>query len=215
MAKLRHENHNKVKIKALLFLKMRQDSDNQWAAARAIARAIEGNADSLYVLLSRWAGATPWARYNRQTGRREFALTCTPLVQRLNRKPFAYAITKEGRRYLSNLNKWYPGDIGKLCQAIAVSSEAVFWWRKDNPDINASEPVFFLEAPFGDANNFHRFDVPLRRNFGFSSRHLLTVKCSNAYAAMKQIKLYGFKWEQPLAQALVDAKFVTWSSKDG
>lgn len=194
MAKLRHENHNKVKIKSLLFLKMRSLAGSDWARARYIADAIEGNADSLYVLLQRW-----W-RWG--------------LVKCTKAKPYGYAIDKEGRRYLGNLSKWYPGDVGALCLEIAVASNAVFWWRRDNPNVYANEPVYYVKAPFESAEDFIKAEAPKGNAWRFTGNPLIVVKCSNGLEAIKAIETYGLHWHKPLVQALVDAKILVWTKDE-
>ena len=73
--------HNLVKIKTLLFLSMRRQTEKRAATAREIAVATGGNPDSLYVLLQRW---TKWG-----------------LVHWLGTTPYSYMIAPEGQRYLS------------------------------------------------------------------------------------------------------------------
>ena len=75
------------KIKALLYLSMRQQTEFKDALARTIAIATEGNINSLYVLLGRW---TAWG-----------------LVRCMDSIPFGYAIAPEGERYLSKAPDWF------------------------------------------------------------------------------------------------------------
>ena len=69
--------HNLVKIKALLFLSMRQQMEVRTATSREIAIATGGKADSLYVLLQRWY---QWG-----------LVRCIPSL------PYTYMIADEGR----------------------------------------------------------------------------------------------------------------------
>jgi len=99
MTRMYHPNRDMVKIKSLLFLRMSRQAGLPYRKARDISKAINGNTDSLYILLTRWCR---WKYI--------YGLLSTPR---------AYAIAKEGRRYLDKLPEWHPADITEISMEIA------------------------------------------------------------------------------------------------
>lgn len=100
--------HNLVKIKSLLFLRMRKHTKKAWCYAHEIAKGTQSNVDSLYVLLGRWKG---WH-----------------LVDRLDSTPYAYKIASAGETYLNKLGNWYPGDVYEIAKEVSEASRLIFWW---------------------------------------------------------------------------------------
>ena len=202
--------HNLVKIKALLFLSMRRQTEKRMATARQIAIATGGNADSLYVLLQRW-----W-RWE--------------LVRCLDTTPYSYMIADEGLRYLSKIDNWffsgyyskkrkkrvpgYRGKVGALKQEIAVASKAVLWWRDTSRKYTRDCPVYYLEAPFTKAENFSKVELPDNRGIIWPKDRLLIVEFDGPVAAYNAIPEWGFKRGNDLGQAIVDARIGMACAKD-
>ena len=208
--------HNLVKIKTLLFLSMRRETDRGGAYAREIAIATGGNADSLYVLLQRWCR---WG-----------------LVSYIPSLPYCYMIADEGLRYLSKIDKWffsgyyskkrkkrvpgYRGKVGVLKLEIAVASKAVFWWRytgqrTDSRDEDSNRGlVYFIEAPFQKAKDFSKVEHSEGRGVIWPKDRLLVVKCGNALDADQAVIAWGFDRGRDLAQAIIDANIGLVWAKD-
>jgi len=186
--------HNLIKIKALLFLRMRELVGHKWAGAGDIARAAEGSPDSLYVLLGRWVG---WG-----------------LVKRLPAIPYLYCIARVGMRYLEQLDQWYIGDIQAIIAEVGIASRAVFWWGEKGLGSDGFKSIYYIRAPFMDASHFTAQHLPPGQ-FAISLNtgdRLIAKQCESAYAAMKQVEALGLSWQEPLAQALVDARLIKWGS---
>ncbi len=209
--------HNLVKIKTLLFLSMRKQTDKRAAYARQIAIATGGNADSLYVLLQRW--------------RRWGLVDCIPST------PYAYMIADEGLRYLSKIDKWFfsgyyskkrkrrvPGYRGKveaLKREILEASRAIFWWRYMGHGRNDGEEdsnrgfVYYIEAPFQESSDFSKIENSEGRPVIWPKTRLLVVRFGSALAAYQALPEWGFKQRtKELGQAIVDAKIGMVWAKD-
>ena len=208
--------HNLVKIKALLFLSMRQQTEKRVATARQIAIATGGNADSLYVLLQRW---NRWG-----------LVDCIPST------PYAYMITEEGLRYLLKIDNWffsgyyskkrkrrvqgYRGKVEALKLEIAIASRAAFWWRYTGQRTNSRDEdnnrglVYYIEAPFQKAKDFSKVEHSEGRGVIWPKDRLLVVKCGNALDADQAVIAWGFDRGRDLAQAIIDAKIGLVWAKD-
>lgn len=203
--------HNLVKIKTLLFLSMRRQTEKRAATAREIAIAIGGKPDSLYVLLQRWRA---WG-----------LVECIPSI------PYVYWIADEGRRYLSKVPNWFfsgyysrkrkkrvPGYRGKvedLMREIAIASQAVFWWRytgsrwdRDNEGNKGNKGiVYYIKAPFETAQDFVKVEGSEGRGIRWSKDKLLVVRFESAHRAYQFGQEWGCKQKtQELGQAIVDAQ---------
>ena len=86
--KPRCQHHNFIKVKALYYL----SKCEVLVTSADIAKAINANPDSLYVLLNRWA---KWEYVRRYWGRDE------------EMSRYLYALAPKGRLYLKNLDRWY------------------------------------------------------------------------------------------------------------
>lgn len=207
--------HNLVKIKTLLFLSMRRQTDKRAAYARQIAIATGGNTDSLYVLLQRWR--------------------CWGLVDCIPSAPYAYMIADEGLRYLSKIDKWffsgyyskkrkrrvsgYRGKVEALKQEIVEASRAIFWWRylghgrNDGEDSNRGT-VYYIEAPFQQAEDFSKVENSEGRPVIWPKTRLLVVRFGNAVEADHAVQAWGFDRGRALAQAIIDANIGMVWAKD-
>ncbi len=191
MAKTQHQNHNLIKIKSLLFLQLRGKAGKNMTRAKYIAEAIDGNVDSLYVLLGRWRG---W-RY----------------IECFATKPYTYSIGREGLRYLSKVDAWYPGDVEALTQEIALQSRMIFWSQKENKNLYAEpEPVYYLQAPFQTADDFIKAEVPKGNSWQFDGNPLLVVKFPGIVAAWNSLPEWGLTRGKAMGQAIVDSGIMKW-----
>ena len=208
--------HNLRKIKTLLFLSMRRQTEKRTATAREIAIATGGNADSLYVLLQRWY---QWG-----------LIRCIPSL------PYTYMIAEEGRRYLSKIDNWFfsgyysrkrkrrvPGYRGKveaLKGEIALASRAIFWWRYPirndyHPSDHPSGSVYYIEAPFAKAEDFSKIEGSEGRAVTWPKSRLLVVKFDNALRAYQFCQSWGFAQKTTaMGQAIVDARVGMIWAKD-
>jgi hypothetical protein len=209
--------HNLRKIKALLFLSMRQQTEKRTATAREIAIATGGNADSLYVLLQRW----------HQWG----LIRCIPSL------PYTYMIADEGQRYLSKIDDWffsgyysrkrkrrvrgYRGKMEDLKKEIAIASKAIFWWRHydsrwDRNKEGHKGTVYYIKAPFEKAEHFVKVEGSYGRAINWNDKTvLLVVKFDNVLDAYQSLPGWGCKQKtRELGQAIVDAHIGMVWSKD-
>jgi len=206
------------KIKTLLFLSMRGQTDKRAATAREIAIATGGSADSLYVLLGRW---TAWG-----------------LVHWRGTEPFSYMIAPEGQRYLSKISNWFfsgyyskkrkkrmPGYRGKvedLKREIAIASRALFWWRYypnhwDRDREGHKGFVYYIQAPFKTAQDLVKVESSYGRAISTNVKGCqLVVKFDSALEAYQYLPEWGFqqKNRRELGQAIVDAKIGMVWAKD-
>ncbi len=209
--------HNLIKIKTLLFLSMRQQTEKRAATARQISIATEGNPDSLYVLLQRW---TKWG-----------LVECIPAM------PYMYWIASEGRRYLGKIDGWFfsgyysrkrkrrvPGYRGKvedLRREIAIASNAVFWWRHydnhwDKDREGHKGTVWYMKAPFEKAAHLVKVEGSYGRSVNWNNEDwLLVVKFKDAFHAYRYLPEWGFvKKKEDVGQAIVDAKLgMVWKEE--
>ena len=211
--------HNLVKIKALLFLAMRRQTDRRAATAREIAIATGGNPDSLYVLLQRWR---MWGLVN-----------CIPAT------PYVYMIADEGLRYLSKIDNWffsgyyskkrkkrirgYRGKVEDLKREIAIASRALFWWRYypnhwDRDREGHKGFVYYIQAPFTTAQDLVKVESSYGRAISTNVKGcLLVVKFDSALGAYQYLPEWGFqqKNRRELGQAIVDAKIgMVWANDE-
>ncbi|MFC2033712.1 hypothetical protein ACFLUB_04280 [Chloroflexota bacterium] len=191
------------KIKALLYLSMRQQTEFKYALARTIAIATGGNINSLYVLLGRW---TAWG-----------------LVRRLDSTPIGYAIAPEGERYLSKAPDWffsgyyckrrkkrmpgYRGDMDDLRLEIMIASKAVFYWRDASHRLSRDNAIiFYIEAPF-NAEHFKYVEIPNNQaGVLWAKDRLLKVKTVGPHAAFEALQTWGFhnrKKQRELADVMM------------
>ncbi len=213
--------HNLTKIKALLFLQMRQQTEKKFATAREIAIATGGNPDSLYVLLQRWA---KWELVGFGVGENGL---------------YKYRLAPEGERYLSKIPNWffsgyyskkrkkrvpgYKGKVEDLKREIAIASNAIFWfrvyssqWERDKQTDKGV--VWVIEAPFNSPGNLRNIEGSLGRAINTNIPGcLLTVKfdsCVNAYNFLPE---WGFSKAKVhnLGQAIIDSKLGMKWSEDG
>lgn len=210
--------HNLVKIKTLLFLSMRRQTEKRAATAREIAVATGGNPDSLYVLLQRWA---KWG-----------------LVNWLDTTPYSYMIAPEGLRYLSKVPNWFfsgyysrkrkkrvPGYRGKvedLKREIAIASKALWWWRNyDNQWEHTKKEhkgtVWYMKAPFDKAEDLVKVEGSYGRPISWSDKNwLLVVEFEGGFEAFRYLPEWGFvKKKEGVGQAIVDAKLGMVWKEDG
>lgn len=209
--------HNLVKIKALLFLEMRRQTESRMATAREITIATGAKADSLYVLLRRWYY---WD-----------LVDCNHEVT-----PFTYAITKEGLRYLSKIDNWFfsgyyskkrkkrvPGYRGKveaLKKEIAIASKAIFWWRYPVSQWQREQEankgiVYYIKAPFETADDFIKIEGSEGRAITWAKSNLLIVKFDSTLSAWQFCRKWGCpQTTRDLGQAIVDSKVGMVWAKD-
>jgi hypothetical protein len=208
--------HNLVKIKTLLFLSMRRQTEKRAATAREIAVATGGNPDSLYVLLQRWA---KWG-----------------LVNCLDTTPYSYMIAPEGLRYLSKVPNWffsgyysrkrkrrvrgYRGKMEDLKREIAIASKAIFWWRYTSshwPRENEGNKgiVYYMKAPFEAAEHLVKVEGSEGRAINWDKRNLLVVKFESAHKAYQYLPEWGCRQKtRDLGQAIVDANIgMCWAKE--
>ena len=207
--------HNLIKIKALLFLKMRQQTENRAATARQIAIATGGNPDSLYVLLGRW---TAWE-----------------LVHWRGTEPYTYMIAPEGERYLSKIDNWFfkgyyskkrkkrvPGYRGKveaLRLEILIASKAVFWWRYTRQRTNSRDEnsnrglVCYFKAPFEKSSDFVKVEGSEGRAVAWPKDILLVIRCKNAFEADHSIQGWATRGKG-MIQGAIDANIGLVWAKD-
>lgn len=179
--------HNLVKIKALLFLRMRKQSDHEWSGAGEIIQGTGANAGSLYVLLGRWAG---WN-----------------LVERMDSTPFYYKITPVGERYLDKLKAWYKGgNIRDMATEVATASKAIFWWANLQYG-RELEQIFYISAPLRGADNYSVVPMPPQpiTKWDPPRDSLIAVRCATALEAAKTAFSYGLHVDRPFLQVLADA----------
>lgn len=212
---------NATKVKALLFLQMREKADKRRATASEIARATNCNVNSLYVLLNRW-----W-RWG--------------LVRCLDTKPYSYILANEGRRYLGKLDDWffsgyyskklkrrvpgYRGKMGDLRREILTASKAVIWWRyslgqppeDSEDDARGSDggTAYYFKAPFLKAVDFLKIENSEERKITWATSHLIVIRADNAIEALHLLSDWGLtvlSQRPPIGQAAVDAKAgVVWA----
>ena len=209
--------HNLVKIKALLFLSMRQQMEVRTATSREIAIATGGKADSLYVLLQRWY---QWG-----------LVRCIPSL------PYTYMIADEGRRYLSKIGSWFfcgyyskkrkrrvPGYRGKvedLKREILIASRAIFLWRHYDSHWDRNKEghkgiVYYIKAPFEKAEHFVKVEGSYGRAINWDGKNcLLVVRFESALQAYQSLPEWGFKQKtKELGQAIVNAHIGMVWAKD-
>jgi len=209
--------HNLIKIKTLLFLSMRRQTEKRAATAREIARAIGGNPDSLYVMLQRWR---VWG-----------------LVEYIPATPYVYWIAPEGLRYLSKVPDWffsgyysrkrkrrvrgYRGKVEDLKREIAIASKTIWWWRysgsqwKYNKGENKGS-VWYIRAPFEKSEHLIKVEGSEGRAINWNNNDcLLVVEFRSALEAYKSLPGWGFKQRtKELGQAIIDANIDMVWAKD-
>jgi len=214
----------------LLLLQMLRQTVSWAATAREITIATEGNADSLYVLLGRWA---TWG-----------------LVHWRGTEPYSYMIAPEGERYLSKIDNWffkgyysrkhkrrvpgYKGKVEDLKREIAIASKAVFWfrfmvgnhWARDREReqceregrISTKGVVYCFMAPFKTRGDFVKQEGSEGRGILWGRDNLLVVRFEDGHQAYSFLPKWGFKQSsrddpKGLGQALVDANVgVVWKT---
>ena len=191
---------NLIKVKALMFLRMRSKAGNPWANARTVARATESSRDSLYILLAKW---WRWHLLDRMDPN----LAAPDWIVR---KPYVYRITATGLRYLANLDKWYADEdtIRELATEVATASQMVFWWVDKKH--NALDTLYYLTAPFQTAEDFVKSAIP---RVGWKPTRLISVKCEDVVEAYNGLFMdYGLLRGHEMGQAIVDAKIgMVWA----
>lgn len=214
---------NTVKVKALLFLRMRKEAGNETTEAWQIARAINGNCKSLYILLERW---TRWE-----------------LVTRFDGSPYSYAIADEGERYLSKINAWffsgyyskkrkhhmrgYRGTEVALMLEILVAAQAIYYVQYEPPKkafthatLNRQEPagpkeLLLITPPFNKAENFIREPMPDGFYKRWGKEHLLRYKFDQLQPALQAVgNLITIDRKNKMACAVVNANVgIVWTNK--